>query len=181
MRLGDGSIFKLGGGKRPRGHGARAASTVTVDLQGLAPGQTVLVTLSTDAAGNVAIAIKLMPAPAAGEEQGGRAPKTDPGDDQGDDGDPSDCTDDQSSCGDDSTGDDEEIDGTVTAIAADLSSITLDPGDGDPLATIPVDDATLLDGVAVGDDVAVFVDADGNATEIDLFDSSDDPGDDGDT
>ena len=62
VRLGDGSIFKLGGGK-PHGHRARSAANVTIDFQGLAPGQTLLITIATDAQGNVAITIRVLSAP----------------------------------------------------------------------------------------------------------------------
>lgn len=165
LRLGDGSTFKLGKPSR-HGHGARAASTITVDVQGLAPGQTVLITLSTDDRGNVAIAIKLLPATT--EIGDGKGPDAGPvgGDGGGDPTQP----------GDDSSADGDEVDGVVTAIADDLSSITVDPGDGADASTITVDDPTLLDGVSVGDDVAVMTDADGIATEIDVLDFADDPG-----
>jgi hypothetical protein len=167
LRLGDGSTFKLG---KPAGHGrgARAAaSAVTVDVQGLARGQALLITLSTDRQGTVVIAIKLLSdTTKIGDEQDPKAGQV--GDEGGDD-DPFDPGD------DDWSDDGEEIDGTVTAIAGDLSSITVDPGDGSDVATIPVDDPELLDGIEVGDEVAVITDADGIAMEIDLLDFAEDP------
>ena len=45
-----------------------------------------------------------------------------------------------------------------------------------PVTTIPVDDASLLDGIEVGDDVAVTLDEDGTAIDVELLDWSDDPG-----
>ena len=61
VRLGDGSTFKLSGAGRQHRRGARAAASVSIDFQGLAPGQTLLVTIATDARGNVAITIRVSP------------------------------------------------------------------------------------------------------------------------
>jgi hypothetical protein len=63
-----------------------------------------------------------------------------------------------------------EVDGTVTALAPDDSSITLDPGDGTAV-TIPVPDASLLSGVNLGDQVAVTTDDAGDATGVDVLDA----------
>jgi hypothetical protein len=221
VQLGDGSNLKVGA-RKPHGHRARSAANVTIDFQGLAAGQTLLVTIATDAQGNVAITIRVLSA------------RTDIGDgelhatgvvtdDQGegvfairtDDGsglrfsDPQqlfeaadagwcDVVDvafhndggrmvtdqlrvtgqsDTGDCADDGSAD--EVDGTVTALAADGSSIALAPDDGSAATTISVDDPSLLDGIAVGDDVAVTLDQDGTAIDVELLDWSDDPGDGG--
>jgi len=123
----------------------------------LARGQTVLVTLVSGGHGNVAKALK--PVASGGSSSGG------------------------SSSGDGQTGDQgggDEVDGVVTDIAADSSSVTVDPGDGSDAVEIPVPDASLLSGVQIGDQVAVTTDDAGNATEIDVLDSaSSDDGSDG--
>ncbi|HKN94267.1 MAG TPA: DUF5666 domain-containing protein [Thermoleophilaceae bacterium] len=60
LRLGDGQQLKLAkrqfGTHRKRAH----RSSVQINLQGLTPGQVVLITETSDAAGNVAITIKVM-------------------------------------------------------------------------------------------------------------------------
>ncbi|HEV7774848.1 MAG TPA: hypothetical protein VGO48_16320 [Conexibacter sp.] len=221
VRLGDGSSFKVGGGK-PHGHRARSAGNVTIDFQGLAPGQTLLVTIATDAQGNVAITIRVLSSPtdigdgelhASGvvtddEGEGVFAIRTDDGSglrfgdpqqlfeaadaawcdvvdvsfhknggrliadelrvtDQSDEGD----------CAEEEWAD--EVDGTVTALAADGSSLTVAPDDGTAATMIPVDDASLLDGIEVGDGVAVTLDEDGTAIDVELLDWSEEPGDEG--
>jgi hypothetical protein len=108
-------------------------------------GRTVLVTLAAGGHGNVAKAVKSVGAGGSSSD-GGQAG------DQGDGGD--------------------EVDGVVTDIAADSSSITVDPGDGGDAVEIPVPDASLLSGVQVGDQVAVTTDDAGDATEIDVLDST---------
>jgi len=82
---------------------------------------------------------------------------------------------DQGACADDDWADD-EVDGTVTAIAPDASSLTIAPDDGGDDATYQVDDPALLDGIAVGDDVAVTLDENDVAVDVELLDWSDDPG-----
>ncbi|HKG39868.1 MAG TPA: hypothetical protein VKB25_12840 [Conexibacter sp.] len=156
VQLGDGSSFKLRGGGRPHGHRARPAGKVTVDFQGLVPGQTLLVTIATDEQGNVAITISVVSSP------------TDIGDGASDEGD----------CAEDDWAD--EVDGAVTALAGDASSLTVAPDDGSAATTIPVGDASLLEGIEVGDDVVVMLDEDGTAIDVELLDWSEDPGDDGD-
>jgi hypothetical protein len=74
----------------------------------------------------------------------------------------------------------DEIDGTVAALAADGSSLTLVPDDDRQTTTYPVDDPSLLSGVEVGDDVAVTLDEDGTAIDVEVLGWSEDPGDDGD-
>lgn len=212
IRLADGSTFKLGAP-----HGAHAASTLTVSIEGLQPGQAVLITVSSDGQGNVAVTIQLVSGATniGDSEQQASGYVTDDGDGsfaiRATDGsglrflDPQglfDAADAQQcdtvdvtyhadghrliadglkvtgqstegSCAPDAQGGD-EIDGTVTAIAADLSSVTVDPGDGSGPQTIPVDDPTTLDGVTVGEQVAVLTDGNGVATEIDPLDGSGD-------
>jgi hypothetical protein len=221
LRLADNSNFTLGAG---HGRGGHAASGVTVVLEGLAPGQAVLVTIASDDKGNVVLTIKLV----AGGKNIGDGVLSASGvvtDDSGDGGfairtddgrglrfadpqrlleaaDASQCDtvdvtyhaarhhrlvadtlqvtgqSDAGACAGQQGGDDgSEIDGTVTAIADDDSSLTVDQGDGSDPVTIPVGDPSLLDGVSVGDQVAVTVDADGVATEVDVGDDSTPPGD----
>jgi hypothetical protein len=217
VQLGDGSDFKLAGGK-PHGHRARSAANVTLDFQGLAPGQTLLVTIATDAHGNVAITIRVLSAPTDigdGELHATGVVTDDQGDgvfairtDDGSGlrfGDPQrlfeaadaawcDVVDvafhtdgarkvadelrvtgqsDTGACAEDDSAD--EVDGTVTALAPGGSSLTVAPDDGSAATTIPVDDASLLDGIEIGDDVAVTLD-DGTAVDVELLDWSDDPG-----
>jgi hypothetical protein len=147
---------------RSSAHGAvlRLADGSTFKLQTgggqrgarLARGRTVLVTLAAGGRGNVAKSVKPVGAGRSSSD-GGQA-------------------------GDQGGGD--EIDGVVTDIASDDSSIGLDPGDGSDAVEIPVPDASLLGGVNVGDQVAVTTDDAGNATEIDVLDSaSSDDGSDG--
>lgn len=219
VRLGDGSTLKVGGGHRPHGRGARSAANVTIDFQGLAPGQTLLVTIATDEHGNVAITVRVLsPATDIGDgEQDARGVVTD---DEGDGsfairtddgsglrfGDPQRLfeaadaawcdvvevsfhqagrrlvadglrvtgSSDEGACAEDDWAD--EVDGTVTALAGDGSSLTIAPDDGTADATYAVDDPSLLDGIAVGDDVAVTLDEDGTAIDVELLDWSEDPG-----
>jgi len=65
----------------------------------------------------------------------------------------------------------------VTALAADGSALTVAPDDGSGATTIPVADASLLDGIEVGDDVAITLDEDGTAIDVELLDWSQEPGD----
>ena len=64
----------------------------------------------------------------------------------------------------------------VTAIASDGSSLTVAPDDGSDAQTIPTSDPSVLDGISVGDDVAVTLDQDGTATDVELLDGSGDQG-----
>lgn len=220
VQLGDGSTLKLANAA-PHGRPARAAAATTIDFAGLAAGQALLVTIATDARGNVVLAIKsLSPATAigAGELHAVGVVTDDEGDGsfgiRADDGsglrfdDPQQLFDaadaawcdvvevgyhrdgrqlvadalrvtgqsDEGDCADDEAGD--EVDGTVTALAA--SALTIAPDDGSDATTIAVDDPSLLEGIEVGDDVAVTLDEDGTAIDIELLDWSDDPGDGGD-
>jgi hypothetical protein len=218
VQLGDGSNFKVGA-RKPHGHRARSAANVTINFQGLAPGQTLLVTIATDEQGNVAITIRVLSSPTDigdGELHASGVVTDDQGDGvfaiRTDNGsglhfsDPQqlfeaadaawcDIVDvafhkdggrmvtdqlrvtgqsDTGACAQDSSAD--EVDGTVTALAPDGSSLTVAPDDGSNATTIAVDDPSLLDGIAVGDDVAVTLDQDGTATDVELLDWSEDPG-----
>lgn len=221
VQLGDGSSFRVSAGKA-HGHRARSAANVTIDFQGLTPGQTLLVTIATDAQGNVAITIRVVSAPtnigdgelhASGvvtddEGEGAFAIRADDGSGLSFD-DPQrlfeladaawcDVVDvsfhksgrrriadelhvtgqsEEGDCAEDDWAD--EVDGTVTALAADSSSLTVAPDDDSGATTIPVDDASLLDGIEVGDDVAVMLDEDGTAIDVELLNWSEDPGDEG--
>ncbi|HZV75376.1 MAG TPA: hypothetical protein VFF79_16830 [Conexibacter sp.] len=210
VRLGDGSTFQLDGAK-PHGHRARSAASITINFQGLTPGLTLLVTISTDEQGNVLLTIKVLPRTTDIGANGGELHATGVvTDDQGggsfgvraDDGSGLRFDDPQrlfeaanaawcdavsvsyhqdgrrliadelrvtghstdGGCADNGASD--EVDGTVTAIAADASSLTIAPDDGSDARTIPVGDPSLLDGIAVGDDVAVTLDAGGTAVDV---------------
>lgn len=220
VRLGDGSTLKVGG-SRPHGHGrrGRAAANVTIDFQGLNPGDTLLITIATDEQGNVAITIKLLHGGTDigdGELHASGVVTDDEGDgwfgiDDGsgdelgfddpqhvfEDADAAWCdvvdvayhragrhliadeltvtgSSDEGDCADDDSVD--EVDGTVTVLAPDASSLTIAPDDGSAATTYPVDDPSLLDGIAVGDEVAVMLDEDGTAIDVEPLDWSDDPG-----
>lgn len=221
VRLGDGSSFRVGAG-RPKGRRARSAGSVTIDFQGLTSGQTLLITIATDAQGNVAITIRVVSSPtdigdgelhASGvvtddEGEGTFGIRT--GDGSGlrfadpqwlfEAADAAWCDvvdvayrkagghlvadelrvtgqSDEGDCADDEWAD--EVDGTVTALAPDGSSLTLAPDDGSDAVSYQVDDPGLLDGIAVGDDVAVTLDENDVAIDVELLDSSGDPGDEG--
>jgi len=221
VRVGDGSTLSLGGKNgKPRAHRAAvaAAANVTLDLQGLTPGEALLVTISTDDQGNVAITIRVLPATTdigAAEQQVSGVVTDDTGggmfairatDGSGlrfedpqqlfDAADASLCdTLDVSyhedgralvadavrvtgqsadgSCADQQT---DEVDGTVTAIAADGSSLTVAPSDGSDPQTIQTSDPSVLDGISVGDNVAVTLDQDGTAIDVEPLDGAGDQG-----
>jgi hypothetical protein len=218
VRLGDGSIFKVSG-RKPHGHRARSSANVTIDFQGLAPGQTLLITIATDEQGNVAITIRVITSAtdigdhqlhASGvvtddEGDGWFAIDDGNGDELGfedpqglvEQEDAGWCdvvhvayhqagrrlvadelrvtgTSDEGDCAADDDWAD-EVDGTVTAIAPDASTLTVAPDDGAVAATYQVDDPSLLDGIEVGDDVVVTLDEDGTAIDVELLDWSEDP------
>lgn len=228
VRLGDGSTLRVGGGTgkaKPRARRASAsAASVTIDFQGLAAGQALLVTIATDAQGNVAITIRVLPSSTniGDNELDVTGTITD---DTGDgefairagDGsglrfqDPqrlleaataSQCdtvevgyhrdggalvadtlrVTGQSTQGDCAGGGSDnttEVDGVVQSMAGDGSSITVQPDDGSPVTTIPVGDPTLLDGISVGDDVAVTLDGSNTAIDVEPIDGSGSSGDGG--
>ena len=197
VRLGDGSTFKFSASRKRHGRRPRAAANVTIDLQGLTPGQALLITIATDVHGNVAITIKLLPPGTSigagyddrsgpGDEAGcgDEAADDETADDEAETANHDDRSSDDDTCSDDPGDDDwlDEVDGTVTALADDGSSLTLAPDDGSAAETYPVDDPSLLDGIAVGDEVAVTLDEDGTAIDVELLDWADEdpgPGDDG--
>jgi hypothetical protein len=154
VRLGDGSTFKLSG---PR-----------------TPGETLLITIATGRRADAVVAVKSVRGHAKPGGEGGRGA---PGDDA--------CEDDEASVDDDACGGDvgaedddwsDEVDGTVTALADDRSSLTIALEDGSGEATYPVDDPSLLDEIAVGDDVALYLDEDGTAIDVEPLELADDPG-----
>jgi hypothetical protein len=222
VRLGDGSTFRVGG-QKPHRHRARSAANVTINFQGLAPGQTLLITIATDAQGNVAITIKVLHVStdigdgelhASGvvtddEGDGWFAIDDGSGDELGfedpqrllEDANAGWCdvvdvayhraggdliadqltvtgSSDEGDCAEDGWVD--EIDGTVTALAPDASSLTIAPDDGSDAATYDVEDPSLLDGVELGDEVAVLLDDNGTAVDVELLDPIEDGGDGGD-
>jgi hypothetical protein len=178
LTLGDGSSFTLRTGPRRRQQGARSAAGAPAGLPALAAGQALLVTLAVDGPDAVVLSVKRLDR-AGGERAGDRRG----GDERGapDPGDEGDCGEDEYvdedgwCVGDEEDGD--EVDGTVAAIAPDASSLTLAPDDGGDALAIPVGDAGLLDGIEVGDDVAVTLDEDGTAIDVELLDWVEDPGD----
>ena len=213
----------VGGGKPHAHRSAASAASVTVDFQGLAPGQALLVTIASDQQGNVAITIKVLPGGTnigdgeldvtgvVTDDTGGGSFGIGSADGSGlhfsdpqhlfEAANASMCDEvdvayhragnrlvadtlrvtGQSSDGDCADSSDAtEVDGVVTALADDGSSLTVQPDDGSAVTTIPVDDPTLLDGISLGDDVAVTLDPDGTASDVELIDTSGDQGDDGD-
>jgi hypothetical protein len=179
VRLGDGSTFKLPGARAPHGRRARSAGRATVDLRSLPPGQVLLITIATGKRGEAVVTIKLLPAGTRiGEGDGGK-----PGED-GDGG----CADASASEADDACGGDpgaedewaDEVDGTVTALADDGSWLTIAVDDAGAEETYDVDDPSLLDGIAVGDEVVVYLDEDGIAIDVELLDFSEEDLGDGD-
>ena len=183
LRLGDGSQLRLG--KRQLGHRGRVhRSSVQINLEGLDPGQVVLITEAVDGAGNVTITTKLMPnADVNGDDQDVTGTITALGADsiavQTDDGDTMTFRADPVLLEDFSVGDQVDVsyytdsDGTLVADDVEL----LDDGGSDDLdavgtvtalgedsITVQVDgagsmtfeaDSDLLEGVSVGDYVDV--------------------------
>jgi hypothetical protein len=140
LQLADGRRVRVG--KKGRANRARAAGSISIQIQGLQVGQVVLITETADAAGNVQITIKLVQ-------------HSDP-----------------------TAGEDQTVSGTVTAVAADGSTITIHV-DGQPDMTFQTD-SDLVDGLVVGDqvDVTYYTDTDGTlvADDIEYTDSgSSDP------
>jgi len=218
VRLGDGSTLNVSGGTPHAHHASASAASVTIDFQGLTPGQALLVTISTDAQGNVAITIRVLSSSTNigdNELDVNGVITDDTGDGmfaiRADDGsglrfsDPRRLLEaaDASQCdtvevgyhrdgstlvadtlrvtGQSSDGacagatDMTEIDGVVTAIADDGSSLTVQPDDGSPVTTIPVSDSSVLDGIQVGDDVAVTLDSTNTAVDVEPLDNSGNP------
>ena len=134
LRLGDGKRLRLGGGTH--GHAAvRPASAnhpISISIEGLQPGQTVLVTISFDSSGGESITIQITVS--AGD--GGGDPV-----DNGDGGQI-----------DDNNGEDYVVDGTVTAVDPGAGTLEIDTADGHLVFTA---DPDVLDGLSVGDTVEV--------------------------
>lgn len=176
LRLDDGSTFALTGGGRPHGRGARVAGDAGIDLRSLTPGETVLVSIAvaTGSSADVAVTIKRQP---SGTKRGGKGERGAPRDDEACDDEAS--AEDDEACGGDLGADDEwddAVDGTVTALAGDGSSLTIALDDGGGEETYPVDDPVLLDEIAVGDEVTVYLDEDGVAVDVEPLDWAEDPG-----
>jgi hypothetical protein len=172
LRLDDGSTLKVAA---PKPHSARARSAgAAADFGALAAGQALLVTLASDERGNVVLALKPQRGKAEAGDRG-REPRGGAGDDDGD------CGEDEYAGEDEwcseASGDGVEVDGAVTALAVDGSSLSVAPDGGGAEATFPVADPGLLEGIEVGDDVAVTLDEDGLAIDVELLDWVDDPGD----
>lgn len=152
--LSDGSTFKLAG---PR-----------------TPGETLLITIATSRRRDAIVAVKSL---RGGAKSGGEGDRGAPRDDEACDEDA--ASEDDACSGDDSGADgdwEDEVDGTITALADDGLSLTISLDDGSGEESYSVDDPSLLDGVAVGDDVAVYLDDDGTAVDVEVLDLSDDPG-----
>jgi hypothetical protein len=117
LRLANGRRVRLGGKRKHAAPRIKAAGSVSVSVQGLKVGQTVMITETFDGKGNVSIVITLVQAP-------------------------------------DPTGGQDQTDtGTVTAVAADGSTLTVQVDGKGPLTFQT--DSDLVDGVAVGDVVDV--------------------------
>lgn len=186
LRLGDGQELRLGKRQLGRHAGHRRAhrSSVQINLEGLNPGQVVLITETVDAAGNVTITIKLVPgADPNGDDQDVTGTITALGTDsvtiQADDGSTMTFQADPVLLDGFSVGDQVDVtyytDGDGSLVADDVEPLD-DSGDDDQDAigtvtalgagsiTVQVDgggpmtfeaDADVVDGVAVGDYVDV--------------------------
>jgi hypothetical protein len=134
LRLGDGKRLTLGGGTP--GHAAvRAASAdhpISISIQGLQPGQTVLVTIAFDSSGGETITIQITVSTGDGS------------------GDPVDNGDGGQI--DDNNGEDYTVDGTVTAVDPGAGTLEIDTADGHLVFTADPED---LDGLSVGDTVEI--------------------------
>lgn len=146
LRLGDGSGFRLSSeqvSSKRLAHAAAAASPVTIQIQGLTPGETVLISETVDAGGHWTVTLTL-PSPSA----------TGAGDGSGEDS-------------GDGSGDDQLAEGTITQVSdsrlavntgSATLSFTVDPSEG------------LTDGFLVGDmvDVSYYRNADGSLSADDV-------------
>jgi hypothetical protein len=148
LRLGDGSPLSLSSKQvstKPVAHAAAAsAASVTLQVQGLAPGQTVLISETVDAQNHWTITITLASA-SAGSAGDGTA-----GDGSGDD-----------------SGDDQLAEGTITQVSDTHLAISTDSG----ALSFSVDPTTALtDGFLVGDvvDVSYAENPDGSLSADDV-------------
>ena len=134
LRLGDGKRLRLGGSGR--GHAAvRPASAdhpISISIEGLQPGQTVLVTITFDSSGGEIITIQITVS--AGDGGGDPVGNGDGGQI------------------DDNNGEDYVVDGTVTAVDPGAGTLAIDTADGHLVFTA---DPDVLDGLSVGDNVEV--------------------------
>ena len=141
LRLGDGKRLTLRGhrgGGQARARAAFAGNPISIQIEGLQPGQVVLVTITFDGSGGQSISIQItVSAPATGDGGGG-------GGDLVDDGD--------GGAIDDNNGDDYTVDGTVTAVDPGAGTMEIDSNDGHMTFTA---DPDVLDGVSAGDTVEV--------------------------
>jgi hypothetical protein len=139
LRLGDGSAFSLSAkqvSSTPLAHAAVSARSVTLQIQGLAPGQRVLISETMNARGHWTITIALPGSSAAGAGGAGGV-GAGSGSGEGSGGDP---------------GNDQLAEGTITRVSD--SGVTLRTGSG--MLSFAVDPAAgLTDGFLVGDVVDV--------------------------
>lgn len=150
LRLGDGSGFRLSAKQvstKPVAHAAATStSPVTIQVQGLTPGETVLISETVDARGHWTITITL-------PSSAGTAGSTS-GDGTGD------------GSGDDS-GDDQLAEGTITQLSDSRLAVSTDSG----ALSFSVDpSAGLTDGFVVGDvvDVSYYANPDGSLSADDV-------------
>jgi hypothetical protein len=152
LRLGDGARLALGD---------TGAAPISISIQGLEPGQTVLVTITLGSSGVEGVSIQIERQDPGGDGSGS-------GSDGGD------------GSIDHNDGDDYVVDGTVTAVDPDAGTLEIDAFDGHLSFTA---DPDVLDGISAGDDVEVYFARDTSTDELiadDVYqlDSSGDWGDD---
>jgi hypothetical protein len=137
LKLGDGKRITLGsnGKGHARVHAASANHPISISIEGLQPGQTVLVTITFDSTGGQSITIQITSSSSGSGDGSGNVV------DNGDGG-----------TIDDNNGDDYTVDGTVTAVDPSAGTLEIDSADGHLVFTA---DPSTLDGIAVGDNVEV--------------------------
>jgi len=154
LRLDDGSPFSLASKQvstKPVAHAvALSAASVTVQVQGLAPGQTVLISETVDARGHWTITITLPSASTTAGGTSGSGAGTGSGDGGGGD-----------------SGDDQLAEGAITQVSDSALTVSTDSG----TLTFSVDPASgLTDGFLVGDvvDVSYYQNDDGSFSADDV-------------
>jgi hypothetical protein len=155
VRLGDGNAFSLSAKQvsaKAVAHAAASAATnggVTLQIQGLAPGQTVLISETVDARGHWTITITL---PASSTAAGGGDTSTGDGSDNGDGTDPD---------------DDQLAEGTITQVSGGRLALSTASG---PFTFAVDPTAGLTDGFLAGDfvDVSYYGNADGSLVADDV-------------
>jgi len=145
LRLGDGSGFQLASkavSSKAVAHAATSTAPVTIQVQGLTPGETVLISETVDAQGHWTITITL---PSSATSAGNGS-----GDGSGD-----------------NSGDDQLAEGTITQVADSRLAISTDAG---PLSFSVDPTEGLTDGFLVGDvvDVSYYANADGSLSADDV-------------